>query len=938
MPATAADHPQKKQASVTKPVLVKFILPTANSIVARVMDESADLPSDHPDVRAKLLTVCKAVLADARAQTEIELLRDRKGMKCAQNLSALEDEIIRGIFKFATEHAFRRDNPSASESISIAAVGGYGRGTLAPGSDIDLLFILPYKQTPWGEQVTEFVLYMLWDLGQKVGHAVRSVNECIQMARSDFTVRTATLESRYVVGDSVLFKSLVQRFESEIVEGTGPEFIEAKLAERDQRHENIGNTRYVVEPNIKEGKGGLRDLNTLFWIGKYFYQVAHQRDLVGKGVFSKSELRTFDKAEKFLWTVRCNLHFLTGRAEEKLNFDLQPDLAKRLGFADRVGMLSVERFMKRYFLVAKDVGDLTRIICASLEFNHAKQPDMLGRVFAQFNRPNRKIKGEADFIVDRGRINVASNDVFVKDPVNLIKIFWVAGREDLLFHPDALKLLTRSLVSLRANVRTHPKANAYFIKILTNPTSAERILRRMNESGVLGRFVPEFGKIVALMQFNMYHHYTVDEHLIRSIGVMAAIERGELKEQLPLTHELLPTLSDTRLLYVALFIHDIAKGRPEDHSIAGERVARKLCPRFGLSGSETETVAWLVRYHLTMSEVAQSRDIQDPETAKNFANIVQSPNRLALLMILTACDIRAVGPGTWTGWKGSLLRALYYATEPLLSGGHTQVSQKDRIHSLRLDLKDALLGWSEDDVDTYLDRHFDPYFLRTDSEVMVKHANLIKNADTARLAYVGECDVHGFESNTEISFYADDHPRLLSYIAAACTMCEASIAGAHISSMRDGRALDTFHIRRVFSVDDDERIRASRIVETVRDLLSGDKYIPDNLGRNSRLNKRLKPFKLPPDVQISNALSQKFTVIEASGLDRTGLLFDLTREISDLNLTIASAHIGTYGEKAIDVFYVTDLTGDKIIEKARQNRVRDRLLDVFTVQKKPRKS
>jgi [protein-PII] uridylyltransferase len=452
----------------------------------------------------------------------------------------------------------------------------------------------------------------------------------------------------------------------------------------------------------------------------------------------------------------------------------------------------------------------------------------------------------------------------------------------------------------------------------------------MNESGVLGKFVPEFGKIVALMQFNMYHHYTVDEHLIRAVGVMAEIANGGLKNELPLTHELLPHLNDTRLLYVALFLHDIAKGRPEDHSEAGARIARKFCPRLGLSPAETDTVAWLVQYHLVMSEVAQARDIQDPETAKAFADIVQSPQRLALLMILTACDIRAVGPGVWTGWKGSLLRALYYATEPLLSGGHSQVTQRDRIEAAKRVLAEALSSWPKDEVDAYLARHYDHYWLRAEPELQIEHARMIRTADMAGNMFAGSIRVKVFESITEVSFYTPDHPRLLSLIAGACTMAEASIIGAQIFGTRDGRAVDTFRLRRAFTSDEDEKVRATRIIDTVKALLQGKRQILIDLGKESRHNRRLKPFTLPAEVQVSNSISEKFTVIEVSGLDRTGLLHQLTREISDLNLTIGSAHIGTYGEKAVDVFYVTDLTGHKIDSKSRQLKIRNALLGVFT--------
>lgn len=901
----------------------------AEALIESVRAGLGDAAPDSPAARTALLTALRTGLKQARAAAEAELIATHKGTRCAAALAAAQDELIRAAHLWATRYVFPRENPSGAESLAIAAVGGYGRGTLAPGSDIDLLFILPYKQTPWGESVTEYVLYMLWDLGQKVGHAVRSVDDSIRMARSDMTVRTATLESRFLTGDEKLFSQMRERFENEIVASTGPEFIAAKMAERDARHEAQGNTRYVVEPNVKDGKGGLRDLNTLYWIGKYFYRVQTQAELIGKGVFSKSEYRAFQRAEDFLWAVRCNLHFLVGRADDRLTFEVQQEMAERLGYSDRAGMLGVERFMKRYFLVAKDVGDLTRIFCTSLEFAHAKAVDTFGRVFSTFRKPRRAIRGEPDFVLEHGRITVAGDDVFEKDPVNIVKIFWLAGREGVMFHPDALKLLTRSMRLIDGKLRANERANSYFLDILTSPKSVERVLRWMNEAGVLGKFVPEFGKIVALMQFNMYHHYTVDEHLIRAIGVMAEIANGGLKNELPLTHELLPHLSDVRLLYVALFLHDIAKGRPEDHSEAGEAIARKFCPRLGLSPAETDTVAWLVRYHLLMSEISQSRDIQDSDTARQFAEIVQSPQRLALLMILTACDIRAVGPGVWTGWKGSLLRALYYATEPLLSGGHSQVSQRDRVADAQEALRRGLSDWPAEKTDTYIDRHFTNYWLRAEPELQLAHARMIEAAEARNSTFAGCTAIKSFEGITEVTFYTPDHPRLLSLIAGACTMADASIIGAQVFNTRDGHALDTFRLRRAFTADEDEKIRASRITDTVKALLEGKKYLPADLGVDSRYNRRLKPFSVPTEIHISNALSDKFTVIEISGLDRTGLLYHLTRAISDLNLTIGSAHIGTYGEKAVDVFYVTDLMGGKITSKIRQRRIHDALESVF---------
>jgi len=378
-----------------------------------------------------------------------------------------------------------------------------------------------------------------------------------------------------------------------------------------------------------------------------------------------------------------------------------------------------------------------------------------------------------------------------------------------------------------------------------------------------------------------------------------------------------------------LLMDRLKSGRARDEASIGPSLEQIFGQRFGLTPAETDTVAWLIEYHLLMSEIAQSRDIQDPETARAFADVVQSPQRLALLMILTACDIRAVGPGTWTGWKGSLLRALYYATEPLLSGGHSQVSHVDRVEEAKAALAASLARWPEEDVAAYVARHYDHYWLRAEPELQVEHARMIRTADLAAQPFAGSIRVRAFEGITEVSFYTPDHPRLLSLIAGACTMQDASIIGAQIFSSRDGRAIDTFRLRRSFTSDEDEKVRATRIIDTVRQLLQGQRQVLIDLGKVSRHNRRLRPFEVPAQVSVSNAISEKFTVIEVSGLDRIGLLYALTREISDLSLTIGSAHIGTYGEKAVDVFYVTDLTGQKIDAGARQKKIHDALMGVF---------
>src|SRR5215203_7329083 len=493
------DKPKNADKLFDEPALVAEL--------AKLADEHA---GGEQELRRALAQRLKAVLATGRTQAEQSLLKDRQGRRCAERLCFMMDEIIRVLFEFVTTHLYPSENPSESERMAIVATGGYGRGLLAPGSDIDLLFLLPYKQTAWGESVAEAILYCLWDLGLKVGHATRSIDECIRQAKADMTIRTALLEARFLLGDQPLYDELVARFDKSVIQGTGPEFVAAKLAEREERHRRAGQSRYLVEPNVKDGKGGLRDLHTLFWIAKYVYRVREPEELIEKGVFDRREYMLFRRCEDFLWSVRCNMHFLAGRAEERLSFDIQREIAVRLGYTERPGLKDVERFMKHYFLVAKDVGDLTAILCAGLEDREAKPVPVLSRMMARFRPSTRRTLSETeDFYVDYNRIMVADPDVFTRDPVNLIRIFHLAQKHNLVLHPDSMRAVTQSLKLINPEMRQNPEANQLLLEILISH-DAEIVLRRMNETGVLGQFVRAFGRIVAMMQFNMYHHYTVD--------------------------------------------------------------------------------------------------------------------------------------------------------------------------------------------------------------------------------------------------------------------------------------------------------------------------------------------------------------------------------------------------------------------------------------------
>ncbi|NVO14865.1 MAG: [protein-PII] uridylyltransferase [Rhodoplanes sp.] len=901
--------------------------------VAADLDELArDYPGRERELRSAVAQRLKIVVAEGRAKAEELLLADRRGRRCAERLCQMQDAIIALLYDFASTHLYTSQNPSEAEHMAVVATGGYGRGLMAPGSDIDLLFLLPYKQTAWGESIAEAILYCLWDMGLKVGHATRSVDESVRQAKADMTIRTAILEARFLFGEQALFDELVARFDKQVVQSTGPEFVAAKLSEREERLKRVGQSRYLVEPNVKDGKGGLRDLHTLFWIAKYVYRVHKPEELIERGVFDRQEYKLFERCEDFLWSVRCHMHFVTGRSEERLSFDIQRDLAVRLGYTEHPGMQDVERFMKHYFLIAKDVGDLTAILCAGLESRHQKEVPMLNRFVNRLRpRPQRTLRESDDFVVDNNRINIADPDVFQRDPKNLIRIFHLAQKHSLAFHPDAMRSVTRSLKLIDKHVRADPEANRLFLEILTGRNDTEIVLRRMNEAGVLGRFVPDFGRVVSMMQFNMYHHFTVDEHLLRCIGVLAEIEAGQ-SEEYGLSNELMRTIQPEHrdLLYVAMFLHDIAKGRPEDHSIAGAKIARHLCPRFGLSAADTETVAWLVEYHLVMSAIAQSRDLSDRRTIENFVQIVQSLERMKLLTMLTTADIKAVGPGVWNSWKAQLLRALYYEAEPALTGGFSEVNRAQRVAAAQGQFRHEIGDWSPEALEKYIGRHYPAYWLKVDIASQLGHANFVHETEAAGLPLATRWAFDQHRGVTVLTVLAPDHPWLLSVIAGACAAAGANIVDAQIYTTTDGLALDTISVSREFERDEDESRRAARITEAIEKGLRGELKLPDVVAKRGPGKGRIRAFRIEPEVSVNNQWSHRYTVVEVSGLDRPGLLYELTTTLSKLNLNITSAHVATFGERAVDVFYVTDLMGARITSPTRIAAIKRALLQPFT--------
>ena len=872
--------------------------------------------------RGKLVGLLKELKSEGFDRISFELRKNPlKARKAISSYAFLTDCLVTSAWKFATEIQFPSHNPTEAEKLSIISVGGYGRREMAPFSDVDLLFLTPYKMTPWSENVIETVLYLLWDLKLKVGHSSRSIKDCLRLGSDDYTIRTAMLEHRFVCGDINLASQLNEKLWKNLFSGTAKDFISAKLIERENRHEKHGQ-RYMVEPNVKEGKGGLRDLQSLYWIAKYVYQTQNISDLVDLNVFRSDEYLQFEQAEEFLWAVRCQMHHLADRAIEQLSFDLQVEVASAMGYHDSRDQRAVEIFMQDYFRHATRVGDLTRIFLTSLEAVHAKDEPLLERIF------KRKPKIDNNYIVIHNRLAIKSEKEFLTNPINLLKLFSEALRTGLLIHPNAMRLVSANLAMVNNEFRASTEAQQIFLELLLKHGNPERALRRMNELGFLAKFIPEFEPIVAMMQFNMYHSYTVDEHTIQCLKTLAQIEKGELVEELPIASSILKDGVNRKVIYIALLLHDIGKGRSDDHSILGAKIAKQVSPRLGLNKQETETVEWLVRYHLLMSDMAQKRDISDPRTVRDFAKAVQSVKRLNLLTVLTVCDVRSVGPDTWNNWKATLIRQLYAETKAILEQGAEALNRENRMTEAKKALREKLSEWDNKDIKIETGRHYPPYWQGFQVDAQFAFAKLLRNlgADEIKIELTPDTD----RDATRICFALSDHPGIFSRLAGALALVGANVVDARSYTSKDGFATAAFWIQ-----DGDgspyNQARFSRLRRMIEKTLSGEVITREAIKERDKFKKREKAFKVPTSITFDNEGSEIYTIIEVDTRDRPGLLFDLTRTLANMNVYIASAVIATYGEQVVDSFYVKDMFGLKFHSESKQKKLEQNLRQAITL-------
>ncbi|MEM7047329.1 MAG: [protein-PII] uridylyltransferase [Pseudomonadota bacterium] len=878
----------------------------------KALQQLADLPLGGSDevYRQRVAELLSADLAAQRKQiTDLFDQNPGMGLVCSARHTGAIDRMIGALL----DHSWQRmgkNHPHVRKPL-VFATGGYGRRELCLHSDIDLLFII---SAPEQETFIQMVLYILWDLDLQIGHAVRSKDELTTAARDD-TVRTALLERRLLWGARAQKKDIDHRCEQ--IFATAPaNFIQTKLTEREKRHTHWGNSRYLLEPNIKESKGGLRDLHSLRWISASLEHLPAQKRTITSPL-SKKEQRRFEKANNFLMTIRWHLHVMAGRDDNHLLFDVQKQIAQAMGYTRRADHSeAVERFMRHYFLVARDVGALTRVFCAAVHI-HA-----LGHGRSTWHgRIGFRAQEIDGFPILDNRLCLPKGKI---DPILDLTLFHTSQRSGMDVHPLTMREIAQRTSMIYRRERRVRAANDIFMDILLCPydkgRNPEGVLRQMRDGGILSRFLPCFGRIEGQMQFDMYHRYTTDEHSLIAVGNLARMESGKDPDS-GVAGTIIKDIGHREALYLAMLAHDLGKGAGGDHSVIGEEIVGNMAKRFALSQEAREIAMWLVRHHLAMSATALRRDLEDEKTIEDFSQLVASAERLRLLLILTTADIKAVGAGRWTSQTKVLLGQLYQYTLDKLSGGFRTGGTERKVTRAKQAVREQLADLPAEEIDAFLALGSSPYWLSLDCAVHVRHARMMTGKHEQpmqiEIRNITELDM------TEVTVRANDEPGLLERLAAALAFEGMTISQAKIFSLSDGTILFIFYVQQYTTrhmVCDDwkekdiaVRLKAALEKQTINEVLCA---LPAP---------RSEVFETQTRVHIDNQASRTHTVIEVQSFDRPGLLADIAKVMAQEKVRIWSARITTYGQRVIDVFYVKDIFGLKIESKIKMDNLRKKI-------------
>ncbi|MBF0381651.1 MAG: [protein-PII] uridylyltransferase [Magnetococcales bacterium] len=862
--------------------------------IAQITQESDGQHMNHSQ-RQQLIALFRLALGTGQKRLHRRHLTRASGQYIVEGRAKLVDAVLQRIFNLLHNNPIR-------QPFSLIATGGYGRGELAPYSDIDLLFLINDEMSEEQEASVEKMLYCLWDLGLDIGHAVRTIDDCVQQARQDLEIRTSMLESRFLAGDRVIFDEYKKILFNKVLDKNPESFLRAKLLEQSKRHEKFGNTHFYLEPNIKENPGGLRDIQTFFWISKYRYKISNIKDLISQNIITPEEYRIFIRSREYLRRVRNALHYRADRREDRLTFQYQLEIAEEFGYTDRPGIRGVEQFMRRNYQVARQVGNLSMVFLRNYQEEH--------RRVHWWNR--RRL--EKNILMVGGKVTVSNSDAFLNNPTLLLKIFAVAQDQIKPIHPESMRLIGKSLSLIDKEFREKPEHAELFIKMLRKKRAVAWVLRRMSASGVLGRYIPEFGRIIGQSQHDLFHVFTVDEHTLQAVEALRKIQRKEFSAELPLATQIMDNIRDPLVLILSIFLHDIAKGQGGQHQEKGAIIAEKICRRLQIPNVDVAKVVWLVKKHLIFSRTAFRMDIGDPETVARFVAEIGNVENLKLLLMLTITDILAVGPGVWTPWKASLLRQLYNLTLEALEKGEFKPEGMVLQANMRKREAIALLekDYKKEDLNKHFDRFSPDYFLHYDAKNLAEHfISLAPHLDKP-LAIIFRWEEDS--DTTELMLHTQDHPGLIATISGVLAAEGTNILSANITTTKDGMALDIYIFQNTQGKAIQNQRRLDRIEQNLTSLLEGKIWLDNLMKQSTKAESKPQHFRIPVDIRVDNSF-ETFTLLEVTALDRIGLLYTITRVLQKQGIQVLTAKISSYGEKAVDVFYIKDLFGLKLSKR-----------------------
>ena len=834
------------------------------------------------------------------------------GIELCRERSELTDEII---IRALSEFGFKD-----IKGISIIALGGYGRNELCPYSDIDLLILYSPKAKKWAKELTEHLLYFLWDLNLDIGHAVRTVDECLELAVDpDTTILTSLLDSRHIYGDEKLTKKLENKIYNELLPEYSNVFIEKKISESKSRVKRFGGSVYILEPNIKEGEGGLRDVQTALWVAQAKYKIKNFRDLLNIGVINSKEHRVIEKCYNFLLSVRSQLHYVAKRREDRLSFDYQEKVARFFGYRD-AELRAVEKFMRVYYLRARLAN---------------QQAERLIEICTTKSRPStdsrRTTYLENGFTIQGGQLSVTSRNVFKDNPVNLIRAFEYANKHEVKMSRHLTWLIWENSIHIDDKVRRNPEFNSIFLRLLKTAKNASEILYQMNELRLLAHYIPEFGKIVCMVQHDAYHVYTVDVHSIFMVREIERLSNYVYEEEFPLLTKLAESVEKRHVLYLACLIHDAGKGSGKDHSEKGARMAPVIAERMGLNKQESKQLEFLVKHHLIMPHYSQRRDLHDMSLIERFSEMVKSLETLILLFLLTFADIRSVGPDVWSNWKGMLLRELYLRTAKYLELGEYT---KESIEKRKERVVDKVLKILQKQVTVkktraILDIMPDSYFSGHSPKAIANHIKFINKSDSD---IATDLVHHPSSEFDEFIFWGKDDKKIIYKICGVLTASNLNILGARIVTTLDGRVLDVFYVNKLGKSTSKENEVWEKINSDLISVIKGKKDVDqlvDKRKSGSASYEKVIP-KYPPRIEFDNNSSETSSVIDIYTHDRVGLLYDVAKTLDKLRLNINYAKISTKVDQVVDVLYVSTRAGKKITDQKRIDRIKNALMDAIT--------